>query len=247
MINLSICKLVLILSAVLLLASCDTGYSGDVDPNKEIFNYKYPLKKGNSWEYLCKLENYNFSNDSMASFYNIDTLSYAKLKLVCSNDSALFGGKILHRIDRLRTALSQNIATIDTTTYFKFSSEFVDNISDYHLGYGSISYDSPIDSSLNICDAPSKLLRYNTYIGEEWQINADDDYSKKIILFSEINGERVCLIRGTDIYDQGNIYTSDQYYSKKGLVNSVEKYRALSSYGDYDVKHTIELIKTNIK
>jgi len=234
-------------SAVLLLASCDTGYSGDVDPNKEIFNYNYPLKKGNSWEYLYKLENNNFSNDSMASLYNIDTLSYGKLKLVCSSDSAMFTGKILYRIDRYRTALSQSIAAIDTTTYFKLSSEFVDNNSDYHLYYGSISYDCPIDSIIEISDTPSKLLKYNTYTGDEWQINANNDYSKRIILFSEINGERVCLIRGTDIYDQGNIYTSDQYYSQRGLVNSIEKYRALSSAGDYDVKCSIELIRTNIK
>jgi len=247
MINLSICKLVLILSAVLLLASCDTDYSGDIDPNKEIFNYKYPLKKGNSWEYLCKLENNNFSNDSIASLYNIDTLIYAKLKLVCSNDSALFGGKILYRIDRYRTAPSQSIATIDTSTYFKFSSEFVENNSDYHLYYGSVSYDCPIDSIIEICDTPSKLLKYNTYTGDEWRINANSDYSKRIILFSEINGERVCLIRGTDIYDQGNIYTSDQYYSQRGLVNSIEKYRALSSAGDYDVKCSTELISTNTK
>jgi len=246
--NLSIYKLVLVLSAVLLLASCDTGYSGDIDPNSEVFNYKYPLTKGNVWEYLSTQRCTNFSNNSVAAIVGADTVIYKKLRYTCQ-DTTLFAGYLAFPVAVEVTEESHSADSI-VNTYTKTTAYYRNNTSDYYLEYGRMTYQNN-DSLQETYDTPPQFLKYNTYPGESWS-QFDSTVVRKIDSFTDLHGQRVCLIKTTD-WSSGDTIRFDEYYSRRGLEKKIQKFRMVCSdesgqeVGQFDITYSNELIQTNTK
>jgi len=268
--SLSLYKIVLILSVILSLASCDTGYSGDIDPNNEVFNYKYPLQKGNTWTYLVKERKYNFSNPAALAEIGADTVLYYQVKQICSNDTAWFSyvSKSLHKLDSYQSSKASNQALIDTTVCPAKSSFYMDNTSDYYLEYGrrdsttiSGGGGSGTVTSTIAYETPFKILKYGTYTGNQWiQGILMSEVRCKISGFLDLDNERVCQIIKTEYIPESpatpapaDTVTTDEYYSQRGLVKSIRKdfkKSMMTPNGNattYDHVITTELIRTNVK
>jgi len=261
---------VLILSVILSLASCDTGYSGDIDPNNEVFNYEYPLQKGNTWTYLVTEKMCNFSNSSALADLGADTVLYYRVKQICTNDTAWFSdaGRILHKLDSYQSNKANNQAFIDTTVCPAKTSYYMDNISGYYLEYGrwdSITVNNSGTTGTVIStisyDTPFKILKYDTYPGDQWQQTIlISKINCKISGFLDLNNERVCKIDKTELIPESPATPSPadtafhaEYYSRRGLVKAVStnyKKSMITTNGNsttYDLIITKELIRTNTK
>jgi len=261
--NLTIYKLVLILSTILLLASCDTGYSGDIDPNKEIFNYKFPLQQNNAWEYIEKYECYNFSNDSVAACFANGTVAYRKIKRVCFEDSTFFSGLKVYRIEESASLGYTTFNAADTASLLLIKSVDLVKNSDNNLNlFATINIlaNKGIDSvarDTTIYTTPLPLLKYNIYIGDNWiYTNTYSSITNTVAGFEDLNSQRVCNISSSYkqlTSDSTTISTSS--YSKRGLEKSARVLKNKKKYaypenqyiGTYDEKVTIELIRTFTK
>lgn len=253
-----------------LLASCDTGYSGDIDPNKEIFNYEYPLQKGNTWTYLVTEKMCNFSNPSALADLGADTVLYYQVKQICKNDTAWFSdaGRILHKLDSYQSNKANNQAFIDTTVCPAKTSYYMDNISGFYLEYGrwdSITVNNSGNTGTVISTisyaTPFKILKYDTYQGDQWQQTIFmSEINCKISGFMDLNSERVCLINKTELIPESPATPSPadtafhaEYYSRRGLVKAVSTNfkknmtTTNGNYTTYDLIITKELIRTNAK
>jgi len=248
--SLSLYKIVLILSVILSLASCDTGYSGDIDPNNEVFNYEYPLKKGNSWEYLVKDQQINFSNDSAAQIIGADTVNYYHLKEICT-DTVTVSGELIYKIETWKTARVHSVAEIDTSSYTYKETRFYNNAQNTFWLYGTDN--APYA-------APLPILKYDQYIGDSWNYLLDNSYKmiKTINSFTNIGSQRVCLIKSNlvDTESGFSYYKGDSYYSRKGLVKErlvaedldlTTPSHPTGGFGSADFVTTQELISTNAK
>lgn len=239
-------KFLVLLAAILMLVSCDTGYNGNVEPENEVFNYTYPLKKGNVWEYLVTERKTNFSNPAVAALVGADSLLYSKIKYYCSNDTAWFAGMNLYQIDTFVCDDTTSISAVDTSTYTKTTSYYRNNTSEYYLEYGRKIYPQ---GTINIY-GPIRFLKYNIYPGDSWE-QTNDNIVKKIDSFLNLNNQRVCLIKTTE-YSQADTTNYDEYFSKRGLekIYTKRKVHATDENGievTYDEITTQELIRTNAK
>ena len=250
-------KIAAALLVMLLLASCDTGYTGETDPQNEVFNYKYPLKKGNEWEYLVKVQKTDFSNDSVATSIGADSVSYFRLKENCISDTDQTGNTGTYTIQRYTTSSTYTPQAIDTTSYTAVTTEQYVNTYD---GLYEVQYHGAILSPRWI------VLKYNIYPGTEWLMRdqtvlGNGVYAKiriKFEKFTDLNTSigtlRTAEMKADALSDDTLWFSQYLNYSLKGMakLKYCKKYNKFDQsntqlIGTYNEIVTQELIRTNVK